>query len=246
MDECRGCPFPCASLSHYIQLPAFIRLCLLWQCGTQPASVRWVSFTVPWGITRSQWASVTLPSLLCWLTSTAYQWRASMTVRGAWGAFAIFKYLQCKWNVWINRYLYKERMRARVLTPVLYVCPILGLFFHLSMLSQKITRGEAPTDKDERQTLSAWLWADVENSFLWWKCWSLVLLSLSYRPRVWISLFDKCLYTNGYECFSSVLLGVGLPLIPDRLFWPKTPLNPGERRRLSFLAEAFSGFQQNV
>lgn len=119
MAECRECPFPCASLSHYIQLPAFIRLCLLWQCGTQPASVRWISFTVPWGITRSQWASVTLPSLLCWLTPTAYQWRASMTVKGAWGDFAIFKYLQCKWNVWINQYLYKERMKARVLTLVL-------------------------------------------------------------------------------------------------------------------------------
>lgn len=55
-------------------------------------------------------------------------------------------------------------MRARVLTPVLYVCPILGLFFHLSMLSQKITRAETPTDKNERQTLlpgSGQMWRTV-------------------------------------------------------------------------------------
>lgn len=183
MDECRGCPFPCASLSHYIQLPALIRLCLLWRCGTQPVSVRWISFTVPWGTIRSQWASVTPPSLPCWLTPTAYQGRASMTVKGAWGAFAIFKYLQYQWNVWINQYLCKERMRTRVLTPAFYGCPILDLFFLLSVQSQIITRGESPTHKNERQTFSAWLWADVENGFLWWKCWSLILLSLSCGPR---------------------------------------------------------------
>lgn len=162
MEECSSCPFPCESLSHCVQLPASIRPCLLWQCGAQPVSVRWISFTVPWGIIRSQWASVTLPSLLRWLTPTAYQWNSSMTVKGAWGAFAIFKYLWYKWNVWINQYSYKEKTRARVLTPVFYVWPILGLFFLLSMHSQ-IIRREAPTDKNERHFLpdSGQMWGTV-------------------------------------------------------------------------------------
>lgn len=149
MDECRGCPSPCASLSHYIQLPAFIRLCWLWQCGMEPASARWISLMVPWGIIRTQWESITecrpcCADSLLRVINGELQWQTE----GHGELLLFLKYLQYKLNVCINQYLYKERMRARVLTPVLKVCPILGLFFLLSVHNQIITRGGAPADEN--------------------------------------------------------------------------------------------------
>lgn len=122
MDERRGCPFPCASLSDYIHLPACIRLRWLWQCGTEPAPVRWISLMVPWGIIRSQWVSVTDCCPCCadsplLVINGELQWQSE----GHGDLLLFLKYLQYKLNVWINQYFDKERMRARDLTPVLKV-----------------------------------------------------------------------------------------------------------------------------
>lgn len=171
-------------LRHYIQLPAFTRLRWLWQCGMEPASIRWISLVVPWGIIGSQRASVTdcspchadSPLLVI---NGELPWQSERC-----GELSLFlKYLQYKLNIWINQYLYKEKKRARVVTPVWKVCPVLSLFFLLPMHNQLMTREGAPTEANESETLSAWPWADVGKSFLWWERSGSILLSLSFGPR---------------------------------------------------------------